>query len=77
MLGIISDVHGNDVALSAVLTALAEQGVDQIFSLGDVAGYYSGFNECVELLRDHQIDVPEPIRVRAVVALERILAIGS
>ena len=26
---------------------------------------------------DHEIDVPEPIRVRAVVALERMLAIGS
>lgn len=55
MLGIISDVHGNDVALASVLNSLLERGVDRIVSLGDVAGYYNGFNECVDLLRDHDV----------------------
>jgi putative phosphoesterase len=35
--GIISDIHGNMMALEAVLTALKQDGVDRIVCLGDVA----------------------------------------
>ena len=37
-LGLISDIHGNDVALQRVLSALDGEGVDEIVCLGDVAG---------------------------------------
>ncbi|MEK6275952.1 MAG: metallophosphoesterase family protein [Actinomycetota bacterium] len=35
--GLISDVHGNRIALDAVLNELEREGVDQIVCLGDVA----------------------------------------
>jgi putative phosphoesterase len=34
---LISDIHGNLVALETVFTAIAKEGVDQILCLGDVA----------------------------------------
>jgi predicted phosphodiesterase len=37
-LGLISDIHGNDIALERVLNALDGDGVDEIVCLGDVAG---------------------------------------
>ena len=35
--GLISDIHGNDVAFEAVLADLARDGVDSLVCLGDVA----------------------------------------
>ena len=37
MLGLVSDIHGNDRALAAVVARLAELGVDDVVCLGDVA----------------------------------------
>ncbi len=45
--GLIADVHGNIPALRAVLTALRDR-VDSILFMGDLVGYYSFVNECVE-----------------------------
>src|SRR5919197_887324 len=36
-LALISDIHGNKVALDAVLAHLARRGVDEIVCLGDIA----------------------------------------
>lgn len=36
-LAIISDIHGNYVALEAVLSAIRQEGVDDIICLGDIA----------------------------------------
>ena len=36
-LALISDIHGNNVALEAVLTAISTQNITQVFCLGDVA----------------------------------------
>lgn len=36
-IGLIADIHGNLIALDAVLTALAADGVEEIVCLGDVA----------------------------------------
>jgi predicted phosphodiesterase len=55
MIGIISDIHGNHVALQAVLARLDEMGASQIICLGDVGGYYSQINECCETLRSRDI----------------------
>jgi predicted phosphodiesterase len=37
-LAVISDIHGNDIALERVLGAIQADGADQIVCLGDVAG---------------------------------------
>ena len=55
MIGIISDIHGNHVALSAVLARLDKLGVSKIICLGDVGGYYCEINECCEELQARNI----------------------
>ncbi len=47
---IISDIHGNLVALNAVLDDIASHGVDEIFCLGDVIGYGPNPRECLDLV---------------------------
>lgn len=55
MIGIISDIHGNEAALVAVLAALDDMPVRRILCLGDTGGYYCQINECCDLLRQRDI----------------------
>jgi len=55
MIAIISDIHGNYPALKEVIAEIDSTGCKQIFSLGDVAGYYCMINECIEMLRERGI----------------------
>ena len=55
MIALISDVHGNYVALRQVLDAIDSMGIDRIYCLGDVVGYYSQVNECCDELRRRNI----------------------
>jgi len=52
--GVISDVHGNRVALDAVLGDMP--AVDALVCAGDVVGYNPWHAECVEAVRER--DVP-------------------
>lgn len=54
-IGLISDVHGNYSALKKVICELKKYKVEEIYCIGDVAGYYPQINECCELLREHNI----------------------
>ena len=47
----ISDIHGNQEALQAVLSAIDALGITRIVCAGDVAGYYSEVNACCDTLR--------------------------
>ena len=49
---VISDIHGNLEALTAVLEDIDRQQVDSIYCLGDVVGYGPNPCECVKLVRD-------------------------
>ena len=51
-LGIVTDVHSNTEALSAVLAELRREGVGAIVHLGDVVGYGAEPNECCDMLRE-------------------------
>lgn len=55
MIGLISDIHGNAVALRAVLAELDAMGAEEILCLGDVAGYGPQINECCDLLTERGI----------------------
>jgi predicted phosphodiesterase len=55
MIAIIADIHGNFPALKAVMDEIDRVGCQQIYSLGDAAGYYCMVNECIELLRKRSI----------------------
>jgi putative phosphoesterase len=54
-IGIISDIHGNFEALKSVLSELDKLKVSNIYSLGDVVGYYSQVNECCNELIERNI----------------------
>ena len=46
---IISDIHSNLEALTAVLADIATQNVTEIYCLGDIVGYGPNPRECVDL----------------------------
>ncbi|MCL2006125.1 MAG: metallophosphoesterase [Planctomycetaceae bacterium] len=48
---IISDIHSNLEALEAVLQDIEDQGVNEIYCLGDTVGYGPNPIECIELVR--------------------------
>jgi predicted phosphodiesterase len=50
---VISDIHGNRHAFEAVLAAIDEQDVAEVWCLGDLVGYGADPNACVELARRH------------------------
>jgi diadenosine tetraphosphatase ApaH/serine/threonine PP2A family protein phosphatase len=47
---IISDIHSNFEALQAVLKDIEQQGVTEIYCLGDVVGYGPNPRECLDLV---------------------------
>jgi diadenosine tetraphosphatase ApaH/serine/threonine PP2A family protein phosphatase len=51
-LGILSDIHANYEALSAVLEAYSSESIDAYYCLGDTVGYGGSPNECAEIVRD-------------------------
>jgi len=52
---VISDVHGNVQALEAVLAAIDELQVDEIWSLGDVVGYGADPVRCMEIVDERAV----------------------
>jgi putative phosphoesterase len=52
-IALISDLHGNEVALRAVLADIARIGCDEIICLGDVATLGPQPNAVIQLLREH------------------------
>ena len=49
---IISDIHGNLEALTAVLEDIRNQDIETIYCLGDVIGYGPNPRECIDLCQD-------------------------
>jgi len=47
---VISDVHGNEPALEAVLDDVARAAPDEVWCLGDTVGYGASPNRCCELV---------------------------
>jgi len=51
-IAVISDIHGNWHAFEAVLDDVKQEGVDEIWCLGDIVGYGPQPNRCVEVARE-------------------------
>jgi putative phosphoesterase len=49
---IFSDLHGNQHVLDSLKNAINYYKPDSIFFLGDVFGYYYGFKDCIEFLKE-------------------------
>ena len=54
-IAIISDIHSNLEALTAVLGEIDKRSIRTIICLGDVVGYGANPDECVELLKGRNI----------------------
>jgi putative phosphoesterase len=54
-IAIFSDVHSNIHALTKVLEDIENQGIQDIFCLGDLVGYGPHPNEVIELIRSRKI----------------------
>ncbi len=52
MIAVISDVHANYEALSAVLSRISRLGADQIICLGDIVGYGPDPLVCIDTVRE-------------------------
>ncbi len=55
IIAITSDIHSNLEALTAVLYEIERRKITQIYCLGDVVGYGSNPNECIQMLRERNI----------------------
>ncbi|MCR9118572.1 MAG: metallophosphoesterase family protein [bacterium] len=47
---LISDIHGNFVALKAVLEDIRQQGISEIYCLGDIIGYGPEPGACLDMV---------------------------
>jgi len=54
-LGLISDIHGDPVALEVAWSHLTVMGADRIVCAGDLVGYGPLPDRVVSFLRDHQV----------------------
>jgi diadenosine tetraphosphatase ApaH/serine/threonine PP2A family protein phosphatase len=52
MFAILSDIHSNIEALTAVLADIEKRGIKKIYCLGDVIGYGPNPKECLDLIID-------------------------
>ena len=54
-IALISDIHGNEIALNAVLAGIDGETVDQIICLGDIAPLGPHPREVMDIIRDRKI----------------------
>jgi putative phosphoesterase len=52
---VISDIHGNNLALRAVLEDIGRRGVGNVYCLGDLVGYGPDPNSVIDRIRDDNI----------------------
>ncbi|MEF8825304.1 MAG: metallophosphoesterase, partial [Halapricum sp.] len=64
-IGLLSDIHGNAVALQAVLEELS--GVDALVCAGDIVGYGPSPGQCLDAFRERAIPTVTGNHDRAVV----------
>ena len=53
MFAIVSDIHANLEAFTAVLDEIQRRGIDHVICLGDVVGYGPNPMECLDLVAKH------------------------
>ena len=54
-LAILSDIHGNHIALQTVLAAIKHYEIDKLVVAGDFVGYYFWPRDVIELLESWDI----------------------
>jgi len=70
-IAVISDIHGNQIALAAVLKCIRRLNISKIFVLGDLVGYYYDPDRVLELLAPWECELVQGNHERMLaVALE-------
>ena len=54
-IAVLSDIHSNLQALTAVWARMDELGIESVFCLGDVVGYGAKPVECLAMIRDNNV----------------------
>ena len=54
---LISDIHGNLEALSAVLKDMEKERIDTYLCIGDIVGYGANPKECIEIVKSLKAEV--------------------
>jgi predicted phosphodiesterase len=54
-IALISDIHSNLESLEAVLADIRQQGISEIYCLGDVVGYGPNPRECIDRVMDCRV----------------------
>ncbi len=54
-IALLSDIHGNIRALSAVLKDIRERGIQDIYCAGDLVGYHTAPDEVVKKIKEEKI----------------------
>lgn len=54
-IGLLSDAHGNAVAVAACLRAMDELGVEAVYFLGDAVGYLPGERDVLRILQARRV----------------------
>jgi len=54
-IGVISDIHANHEALTAVLQAIESESIDETFAVGDIVGYGPDPDKCIRTVVDNGI----------------------
>ena len=70
-LAILSDIHSNLEALTAVFADIDSRGADRIMCLGDVVGYGADPSDCLALLRNRSVGILMGNHEEAVFAQEK------
>ncbi|WP_445717636.1 metallophosphoesterase family protein [Flavobacterium sp.] len=55
--GVISDIHGNNYALEAVLKTAKKEGIEKLLVLGDIVGYYYHPEIVLDLLSEWDYEI--------------------
>lgn len=56
-IAVVSDIHGNILALQAVMKHISKRKVEMIYCAGDLVGYAPFPNEVINFFKDYQIPV--------------------
>jgi putative phosphoesterase len=56
-IAILSDIHGNDYALEAVLAEAKKEHVEKLLILGDIVGYYYNVDKVIDKLSHWDFDI--------------------
>ena len=54
-IAVLSDIHSNLQALTAVWERMTDIGIDAVYCLGDIVGYGARPVECLQMIRDNDV----------------------